>query len=248
MKTYIAWNKDIFNLEKSSSGGIFYELARKTIDNNGAVVGVVMNGLVAEYEFTTNLLGVKKMRGSKYIRATWHDVIQQMTKFKSEILFVGLPCQLREVKNLFKDRKNITYVELICHGVIKYPLFLKHIDRVCGKQDVRSIKFRHKKNGWRNSTVLHVNFKNSTVYHKKDGLIKEYVNLKNVEERCKTCTLNGYGDIVLGDYWECPPSLENKKGTSKVVTVTAKGQNFLVVWIILNAKDTLRIRLLSWVA
>ncbi|GAG98501.1 unnamed protein product, partial [marine sediment metagenome] len=230
MSNFIAWSKDSDNLQKSSSGGIFLELAKKTIENGGAVVGVIMDKRKSYYIFTHYLFAVKLMRGSKYLKALLdNSVIWKMKHFKGEILFVGLPCQLKRVKRLFKERDNILYVELRCYGVIKKDIFNKHINKICiekNNYDIDKIKFRDKSFGWENSTVLHIDFDNFETYHRRDKLIEDFISKKNIESRCKICTSMGYGDIILGDYWKCPESFKNKSGTSKVVTNTDKGSKF----------------------
>ena len=154
MNNYIAWSKDTDNLQKSSSGGIFFELAKKTLKNNGAVMGVIMDKRKAIYIFTNNLNLVKKMRGSKYIKAHLDDsVIKQIKDFEGDILFVGLPCQIKRVMKLFKNRDNILYVELRCHGVIKKDIFNKHIIKICKRRKnfyIKDIRFRDKSFGWKN--------------------------------------------------------------------------------------------------
>ena len=230
MSNFIAWSKNSDNLQKSSSGGIFFELAKKTIENGGAIVGVVMDKQKPTYEFTDDLNIIKTMRGSKYLKADLNAyVIWRMEQFKGEILFVGLPCQLKRIMRLFKDRDNILYVELRCYGVIKKDIFYKHINKICiekNNYDIDEIKFRDKSCGWKNSTVLHIDFDNFETYHRRDKLIEDFISKKNIESRCKICTSKGYGDIILGDYWECPEKFKNKSGTSKVVTNTDKGSKF----------------------
>lgn len=230
MSNFIAWSRDSDNLQKSSSGGIFFELAKKTLENSGMVAGVVMDKQKPTYVFTDDLNTIKTMRGSKYLKADLNAyVIWRMEQFKGEILFVGLPCQLKRVKRLFKERDNILYVELRCYGVIKKSIFYSHINKICIEKDnydIDEIKFRDKSCGWENSTVLHIDFDNFETYHRRDELIEDFISKKNLEDRCKICTLKGYGDIILGDYWECPKKYKNKSGTSKVVTITTKGSKF----------------------
>jgi len=230
MSNYISWSKNVDTILESSSGGIAFELSKQMLDNNGIVIGVIMEKLNAKYIFTQNINDVKKMQKSKYIKAHLDDsIIQKMKDFKGDILFVGLPCQLKRVKRLFKERDNILYVELKCYGVIKQNIFDNHINKIClekNNYDIDKIKFRDKSCGWENSTVLHIDFKNLETYHRRDKLIEDFISKKNLESRCKICTSMGYGDIILGDYWKCPEKFKNKSGTSKVVTNTDKGSKF----------------------
>lgn len=222
MRNFIAWSKDEDNLLASSSGGIFLELAKEMIKRGGLVAGVITPyySLTPSYVLANDLDRVKKMRGSKYLKAALHvREISAIANTISPILFVGLPCTIKKMKKEFRNRPNILYVELRCHGVIKQSIFDDYVTK--HHKNAEIIKFRDKGDGWRGSTKLCVDGK---CY--KSKLIKDYIQGTNLRGQCRTCKLNSYGDIILGDYWECPPHLENKKGTSKVVTVTAKGQRF----------------------
>ena len=220
MNNYIAWSKDKENLVHSSSGGIFYELAKEMVNRGGLVAGVVMPHLTPYYILTNDLDKVKKMQGSKYVKANLYvRETMAIENTLSPILFVGLPCTIKQMKRIFKNKANILYVELRCHGVIKKDIFQAYMKK--HHKNATIVKFRDKSKGWRGSTKLCVDGK---CY--KSKLIKDYIQKKNVKGQCHECKLNSYGDIILGDYWECPPQLENKKGTSKVVTVTGKGQRF----------------------
>jgi len=221
MKNYITWSKDEKNLFNSSSGGIFLELAKEMLKRKGIVVGVVMPDLEQPYYiFTKNLYTIKAMRGSKYLRAHLSQgVLDYMENFKGEILFTGLPCMIRKMKQTFKDKDNIIYIELKCHGVIKQGIYDRYMK--INHPDAQTVIFRNKNKGWRNSTKLCVNGECF-----KSKLIKDYIQGKNLRGQCIHCKQQGYGDILLGDYWNCPSHLENKKGTSQVITISNKGQRF----------------------
>jgi len=225
MKNFICWSKDEENLFESSSGGIFLELAKKTINRGGLVVGVVMPELEPFYIITRNLDRVKKMRGSKYLQARLSIYVLEIMKYsKRPILFVGLPCTIEAMKRRFKNKDSILYVELRCHGVIRQDIFDSYIDKY--HKNAKTVKFRDKTDGWRGSTKLCVITKDGLEFDYKSKLIKDYIQGTNQKQQCAFCKLHPQGDLILGDYWECPAFLENKKGTSKVVTVTKKGQEF----------------------
>ncbi|GAJ23574.1 unnamed protein product [marine sediment metagenome] len=56
MTNYIAWSKDESNVLKSSSGGIFLELAKEMINRGGYVIGVVMPDFTPYYTIASHLL------------------------------------------------------------------------------------------------------------------------------------------------------------------------------------------------
>ena len=220
MHSYICWSKDEENLLQSSSGGIFLELAKEMIKRGGLIAGVVMPYITPFYVLTDDINRIKTMRGSKYLQANLYvREMMAIRNTKRPILFVGLPCTIRRVKQEFRNRNNILYVELRCHGVIKQSIFDAYMSK--HHENAERVKFRDKNNGWRGSTKLCVDGK---CY--KSKLMKDYIQGKNLRGQCIHCKQHGYGDIILGDYWECPPQLENKKGTSKVITVDDQGQRF----------------------
>ncbi|GAG75136.1 unnamed protein product, partial [marine sediment metagenome] len=195
------------------------------INRGGLVVGVLMPYLEPYYTATQNLDIVKNMRGSKYLQAELSSVILNcMRNFKGQILFVGLPCTIRMMKRTFRNKSNILYVELKCHGVIKKDAFNKYQKKYL--KDASTISFRDKGRGWRKSVVSYKTTKDSLKHRANSKLIRDFLNNTNLKGQCIHCKQQGYGDIILADYWNCPSHLENKKGTSQVITVTTNGQRF----------------------
>ena len=142
MKNYIAWSKDKDNLLKSSSGGIFYELAKEVIKNKGAVVGVMMPGETPYYRVAFDLEQVQDMRGSKYLRARLDPVIEDIfLPNKIPVLFVGLPCTIAAMRKKYPNKINVIYVELRCNGVIKKEEFKKCLSRKWIYRTISSLSY-----------------------------------------------------------------------------------------------------------
>lgn len=222
-----AWTKDREALREASSGGIFYELAKYFISKGGLVCGVVMVGTKAVFHATGSIEEVKRMRGSKYLWANPRPIyktIIQAIRTKRLVLFVGLPCQVIELKKWLRthgfDNHTNTYVSLRCHGVIKqkiYNNYIQHLKSIF-KKPIENIIFRSKIDGW---TGAGFGF-NSRFF--KPKLIKDYLRYKNIHPMCKNCTKDRYDcDITLGDYWGCHPAYRNNYGTSRVDINTSKG-------------------------
>ena len=227
---YSAWSKDIDNLMNSSSGGIFYELAKKMIESGGKVVGVVMDGVKAKYVLTNNLDEIKKMRGSKYIPSNPSSVINEIKSSKLPTLVVGLPCHIKAVQKKC-DTKNIILCSLLCHGLPKKGVFEKHIEKISKGRGIKSISFRDKKYGWLNSQRLNIVFTNGEEYDvdkSEDGYYRSYLNHSIFRDSCRLCKYNqkGVGDITIGDFWGVPSLLKNERGTSIVKINTTKGETF----------------------
>lgn len=235
---FAAWTKNKEALKEASSGGVFYELAEYFISNGGFVCGVVMEGLELNYHFTANLDTVKKMHGSKYLWANPINMYKLITNNSDvPVLFVGLPCQVAACKRYLKlkgvTNKNVTYVSLRCHGVIKTKIFKDYIAWIeqITKRHVTNVKFRSKVDGWKGAGLGFSydggnNFKFTVFFRPK--LIKDYIKQRNVAKMCKTCTYDrNASDITLGDFWGCHPALRNRYGTSVIETNNGKDTYYL---------------------
>ena len=170
-KVYAAINKDEEVRLKSSSGGIFYLLAEKTITEGGVVFGARFDEqwqVVIDYAETIE--GVKAFMGSKYVQARMATAYVDAKRFLTEgrkVLFSGTPCQIAGLHHfLRKPYDNLLTVDIICHGVpspLVWKEYLKElIERpkgVAGKKSVLSslkekpvitgIFFRDKSEGWK---------------------------------------------------------------------------------------------------
>ena len=238
--TYSAWTKNKEDLMNCSSGGMFYEFAKKMVADGGKVVGVVMDGLKAKYSISNDLEEIKKMRGSKYIPSNPAEVIKKIKKSgEKKILFVGLPCHIEAAKKML-DTSEMVLVDLKCHGLPKPGVFEEHVKKIAKGRKVKSVSFRNKKEGWDNKILtengkataghmLNIEFENGDKYkNHKDSFLINYLNMggKNIQEHCKTCKKFNVGDITIGDFWNVPPKLKNELGTSEVHINTLHGKDF----------------------
>ena len=106
----------------SSSGGVFYELARKFIQNGGVVYGCILdNEMVARHICASSEEEIEKMKSSKYVQSDMGEVMLEIrTRLLAgeKVLFSGTPCQVAGLKNyLGRDYKNLLVVDVLCHGV-----------------------------------------------------------------------------------------------------------------------------------
>jgi len=225
---FSAWVKNKEELEKSASGGIAFALGKYIIDNGGQVAGVIMREMRPKWIVTDNIEELKKTRNSVYLWANPLPIYQKIASTPSrKTLFVGLPCQVAGLKRYMRLKdiadKNVTYISLRCHGVIRNKTFYDYIKWVSNivKEPVTSVKFREE---WKKGAGLSINFANHQIDFFKPKLIKDYIKKRNVTKMCKTCTYNrNASDITLGDYWGCPLVYKNRYGTSIVETNTTKG-------------------------
>ena len=145
-------------LLKSSSGGAAYHISQLMQQNGYSVVGCTYD--VSQKKARHIIVdpndhdGLSRLQGSKYMQSEFAPAADQVYRDKDKkYLIIGTPCQIAGVRNLLKDRSNVIYADLICHGVPTYHLFEKYKDYLRRKKHISSdnfdIVFRDKRLGWR---------------------------------------------------------------------------------------------------
>lgn len=105
-KAYACYNKNERIRERSTSGGIFYTLAKYVIEKKGGwVCGAVFDSnFVVTHIITNDLKAVERMMGSKYpqsnMKQCFADVYELLQK-NEVVLFTGTPCQVYTVISYF---------------------------------------------------------------------------------------------------------------------------------------------------
>ena len=239
---YVASNKDKQVLQKSSSGGIFYELAKNILTNGGVVYGAAFeeNNILNHIE-VSDINHLKKLLKSKYIQSNINDVykkIKENIKNDKYVLFCGTPCQVSGLKKyLDKDYEKLILVDFICHGVPNQKLFQKYLDDIrtfCNEtSQIKKIDFRSKDLNWE-KFGMKIEFESGKIYSNDgntDYWIKSFLQDIMLRPSCYNCANKGIdrnSDITLADAWgieQYNSAFYNKQGTSLVVVHTLKGQN-----------------------
>ena len=150
-KCFAILNKNIKIRNASSSGGVFYELAKSIINNNGVVYGASWdNSLVVNHIRVDNVSDIKLLQGSKYVQSNINNIynlIKNDLDDKKKVLFSGVPCQISGLKLfLKKDYSNLYTVEVLCHGSSSPIIFEEHKKFIEKKYDDKlvGINFRFK--------------------------------------------------------------------------------------------------------
>lgn len=240
---YAAYSTEEEVQEQSSSGGVFTELARQVIRQEGIVVGCAMSDdcKKAEHIMVDNEKDLAKLRGSKYVQSDLQDVFlltKQYLETGKPVLFSGTPCQTAGVKiYLGKEYEKLITVDLICHGVPSPLVWRKYADfhEKKAESEAAHVFFRNKKNGWRTFSMRFefLNQKEYTEIVSKDWYLRGFVGNLYLRPSCYQCNFKGEnyaGDITLADFWsirEVMPEMCNEKGTSLVVVHTEKGKEVL---------------------
>lgn len=210
---YAAWNKNLEERMQSTSGGLFYILARFIIKEGGVVYGSAMNNdLSAEHIRVTTVETLQLLRGSKYVQS---NTLQTFSKVKTDlknglkVLYSGTPCQIAGLRSfLIKDYENLYTVDLVCHGTPSPLIFKEHLNYLSSKyaSKITSFLFRSKKkSGW--SPYIAYTFENKKKVTQKPGndfyaqcFYASYLNRKSCYI-CEYSQSKRTGDITLSDFW-----------------------------------------------
>ncbi len=237
---YGAINKNKKILRRSTSGGVFYQLAKKVIEEkNGVVFGVRFDAdNNAVFDYAEDMDKVIQFLGSKYVQARVGNIyrkVKECLENKKTVLFSGCPCQVAGLKSfLRKDYDNLYTCDFVCEGVPNEKLlniFKEHYEKKYHSK-IKNINFRYKKYGWKYFGYL-LTFENN----KKLYLPRNEVNYMNmlfgliyVRPSCYECKfreLNSGSDFKLADFWEVNNSRNTKYnfyGVSHFLINTKKGE------------------------
>lgn len=241
-KTYIAYavNEQLRN--ESSSGGIFSLLAEKVINKNGIVFGAAFDDdFLVEHIGVANNLGLKKLRGSKYLQSQsqncYFETLQYLKKGKI-VLYTGTACQIAGLKKYLKmEYDNLITVDILCHGVPSPIVWKRYLNEQEKKFNakVKEISFRKKSKGWKDFSI-EILFNNG---EKIEEIFKNNIYmqlfLKNIILRpscykCRFKGLNRESDLTIGDCWGVEnymPEMDDDRGTSVIIVHSQKGYSLL---------------------
>ncbi len=255
LTTYIAQSKDNKLILKSSSGGMFAELAKYVLSQNGIVFGCAMerveNGFDVKHIYIEDEKDLYKLQGSKYVQSNLGDSIKQAKEFLDNgklVLFSGTPCQIAGLKNFLKqDYDNLITVDLSCEGTPSLKIFndyIKYLEDNVVHSKIVDFKFRSKKYfGWGHSGFVAIykdkdKFKKKLIAKQDSSYYSNFLKCCILQERCFSCKYTGIdrlSDITIADAWgvqkEYPDILKKKfktnKGISLVLINSNKGKNYL---------------------
>ena len=234
-----AWTRDEDSRLKSTSGGVFPELARDVLDRGGAVFGAAYaDDFRVIHICAENITDLDRLRGAKYAQSDLGDSfrdVKRRLENGQQVLFSGTPCQCLGLKAyLQKDHTNLLLVDLVCHSVpspLAWEQFLAHIS---GEKTLAAVNLRSKDTGWsRYGYCNRFDFSDGTSRLDRSGeslYMKLFVGGYITRPACENCPAKGYArvsDLTLGDFWgiwDIAPELDDDKGTSLVLVQTEKGR------------------------
>ncbi len=238
-KIFASWSLDEEIRFNSTSGGVFSELAKVILKNDGFVVAAKYNEknlvehCMIEKEGQLNII-----RQSKYIQSdigTIYKTIKNKLLENKEVAFCGSPCQVAGLLSfLEKKYDNLITFDFVCRGVNSPKAYLKYLEMLEKKYNstIKRVWFKNKTYGW-NRFSTRIDFENGKKYIKDRytdlfmrGYIEENLYMRESCFECKYKDFPRVADITLADFWgvgAIDTKLDPDKGTSLVMVNSEKG-------------------------
>ena len=226
---------------RSSSGGVFYELADQMLRDGGYVCGAVFDDEFHVKHILSNAKeDILRMMGSKYAQSDvgyCYREVKDVLEKGCKVLFSGCPCQVAGLRTfLGKEYPNLFLVELICHGIPSDHMLQTYIgmqERKYGARLTR-MEFRNKKKGWHRSSVR-MEFENHRIYsipYTADAYTIGFLRNITLKSSCYDCHFRNFvagSDITLGDFWGAEVELpeDDNKGISAILVNSGKGMDII---------------------
>ena len=235
---FAARNKEETIQSSSSSGGIFYSLAKHFLKSGVVYAAAFNEEFVLEHRRVKSIEDLKRFIGSKYVQSDLRDTFSEIEahlKQGIEVLFVGTPCQVAGLKNfLIKEYSNLFTVDFICHGVPSPKVFDKYLKFVCKSKTPTEVSFRDKTNGWVDFSMrFGFDGEPAIINSKKEDLfLRGFFDNIFLRPSCHQCafkSLKKFSDITLADFWGIKrvlPDFYDKQGISAVLLNSDRGEVF----------------------
>ena len=232
---FAAWTTDDNVRMDSSSGGVFSELARATLNRGGAVVACAWNSQWdVEHIVVESWNDVPRLRGSKYIPSRMGKVISQilgLARQGREVLFCGTPCQVAAVSLALpnKLRHKVLLADLICHGVPSLKVFHQYREKTF-PDGLDRYQFRAKTKGWNCASIEAITKTQLRFSVRVTGDVFQQafqVHHLILMKSCHDCRFQGGprpGDITLGDFWRVPERWNDQRGVSVILANSDAGR------------------------
>ena len=232
VEVYAAFNKNESVRARSSSGGVFTEIASKVIENDGVVFGAAFSGTgngTVEHVAVSDTDSLPILNGSKYVQSDMSDVfckVRELLDSGRTVLFSGTPCQVAGLNRFLGDRHDgLMSVACACHGVPSPEVWRRYYQEVRGDSD--QVSFRDKSEGWKNYMVRIGEYSCKAF---SDPYMRAMIKGITLRPSCVSCKFKGKDigcDMILGDWWSIgrkAPEMDDDKGTSAVLVFSEQGR------------------------
>ena len=206
MAACYAVKADPETVRKSSSGGAFTLLAEWMLARGGYVCGVVLDDcLDAVYVMTRDREVIDRMRGSKYMFSEMRGIYGEVRKAiaeGSDVLFVGMPCQVKAMRNTIGPEEHLFTVDLLCGGQPSKGVFRRYLDELSAEKRVSNLRFRAPDLPYGTLVVEYED--GSRKVKLRDPYLRAFSRSLINNEACSDCQFANTpkpGDVTIGDLW-----------------------------------------------
>lgn len=153
-QAYATYVKDENQRMQSTSGGIFYAIAKWIVEQGGIVYGAAFDECFKLRHIGVDTVeGLQQLRGSKYLQSDLQQTFSEIRQYLKDgrwVYFVGVGCQVAGLKSfLRKEYDTLVTSDLVCHGTPSQQMFDWHLDYLRQKEkgEIISYSFRDCR-GW----------------------------------------------------------------------------------------------------
>ena len=225
------WTNDEGIRKISTSGGLSAELINAFLKNGGTVCSCAFMEGEVRFAFTAPGEAKPAYQGSKYVKSNplgIYKKIEALLKGGTEVLFVGLPCQVGALKAYLKAplQEKLTTVDIICHGTPAPKTLDAYLSQLnCSLSTTNSISFRRGKTYAVSADGKGAKAGTSDYYSL--GFLSGLFFTENCYD-CKYAKRERASDITIGDSWGSDlPIEQQRKGLSLILCQTEKGKALL---------------------
>lgn len=236
IEVYALKNHNIFEREKSQSGGVFVEFAKYVLNMSGTVYGSCMDDTTkAKHIRVDTVEKLNLLQGSKYIQSeigNTYKLAEEDLKKGKLVLFSGTSCQIAGLKSfLQKEYVNLFTIDIICHGVPSPKVWKDYVSWVeeRKKKKIGNVVFRDKERfpwGWH---IEKLTFEDKAIYY-GETYTKLFYGHNILRPACFKCPYKNIyhpADITIGDYWgidDIVQGFSDEKGVSMLLINNGKGR------------------------
>lgn len=214
-EVYAAWLKDTDMRLYSTSGGVYYALARKILEEKGVIAACrfTQDWKHAEHVLVERMEDLLPTVRSKYFQsetAGIYEKVKTVLDTGRKVLFCGTPCQSAALQSYLGEvNENLITMDFICRGNNSQRAYQAFIEELEGRYQspVKSVQFKNKKKGWSSLGVL-IQFENGQEYYDTRensywtlGYIRNNLYMRPVCHECQFRTLPRKSDFTVGDFW-----------------------------------------------
>lgn len=240
-QVYAAYAKKENERIGSSSGALFYILAKTVIAEGGIVYGAIMDVDCQVYHRPAESLEeLQSLRGSKYVQSKLNDTFRSIRNHLRNgriVYFVGTGCQVAGLRSfLLKKYDNLITSDLVCHGVPPQKLFDEHIRYLEKKYNGKVVEYAFRDNlKWGGCEIVDIKKHNSNTKRFRlpsydlSPYLYSFMNAMTCRDSCYECAfakIPRCGDITLADFWGAKdyyPQIDASRGISLVLLNSTLG-------------------------